>query len=220
MNNNHHDEECELIQMSISDSIESNTLLSEEEQAHIQQCPECHTFYKMWQKDSSLSEIASGPLSHSKSISAPIISLLSETPKPISKITQQISFLRLTTIAASIAFISALTFLLFNKNTHENIPSSTIVTHIEEPPSDKIASSAGINIILTQEEIEQSLEKNYSELSKAATNTWQSATNSISRATEYLTEGPKYLSTKFLSPSKDQTMKAPTPLQSTDQQAS
>ena len=198
----YNEEACEIIQASLSDSIDSNRPFSEDEKSHIEQCSECRAFSEMWQNDSILTQIASGAPAQSNNISEPVISLITENAHNSSPIKP---WLKITAIAASITFMSILTFVVMNKQTNTTTPLASLTNNENSTPN----TTSQINISLTEEKLEQALEKNYSELSEAALETWKSTTTSISKATDYLTEGPQYLSMKFLSPSKDQTMHNP-----------
>ena len=208
--------ECELVQMSISDAVDSNKNITQAEQQHISTCPDCQAFQSMWQpqSDSTIHHIASGTLLDKNSLSKPIISSLNREqhsingPKIISKgkFLNTGKLLKVSAVAAAIAVLTTLVF--FSSPDEENIAQN----HSFEKPQSLEAVDVlhiklqDIEIKLTQEDIQNSLEKNYTKLSETAYDQWKSTTSNLSRATEFISTEAFSLPKKYLSPPNDQTL--------------
>lgn len=186
--NEHRKHSCELIQLSISDAIDTNQRLQHRDKKHIESCPECAKFYQIWRQDSSLTTIASGSVSEQ-------LNLFQAIPLKEHNIIRG-KFIKVASIAAMIAVIcvGALNF------SETEAPQSNITqTQIPEKPLS--IKMPAIAITLSDEKIEKVLEKNYQSLSKSASKKWKTATTGIAIATEYIATSTHQLSSKYLAPS-------------------
>ena len=199
------DQTCELIQLSISDSIDANEKLSSTDSAHIESCTECAKFLQLWQAESTITAIASGKLLQQQDLAAPIISQL-EKDQTIAPLREDNiirgKFLRIASIAAVIAIVSAFTFqTMLQKDAQIGTTTSTVNTSTNNDELNLSIPKLELDLTLTEASIEKSLEENYQKVSLAASDRWKTATSSISRATEYIANGTHYISAKYL-PSK------------------
>jgi|GEM_PF-2225109 len=187
---------CELTQLSISDTIDANESLNHTDTQHIESCTECAKFHQLWQTESPVSAIASGPLIEQQNLIQPIISQLEQNAKiaqPKENNVIRGKFFKLASIAAVIAIVSAFTFYGMD----EDKPTVADTKTPEKTLNIKIPK---IKLTFTEAEIEESLEKNYINLSESASEKWKTATTGIARATEYIANGTHYISTKYLAP--------------------
>ncbi|MGJ8655572.1 MAG: hypothetical protein ACSHX6_03905 [Akkermansiaceae bacterium] len=191
------DQTCELIQLSISDAIDTNENLTPSDAQHIATCQECAEFHQAWSNDSNLTSIASGHLIDQQNLTLPIISQLKQHQE--SNLIRG-KFFKVASIAAIIAIATTFTFLGDNQDK----PQDDIADNIEVSSKDQLSITIPkIEINLTEADIEQSIEENFQQLSNAATDKWKTATTSISNATEYIANGTHYISNKYLAPSND-----------------
>jgi hypothetical protein len=194
--NNNNNESCELIQLSISNTIDANKSLNHADNKHISSCNECSSFYQLWQSDSAISAIASGSLLIQKDLTHLITSQLEQDSVIMHRKEKQLirgQLFKLASIAAVIAIISAFIFYGIEKDEQTLITTKT-------PEKSQIIEIKKINLTLTEAEIEKMLQENYQTLSKSATDKWKIATSSIARATEYIGSGTHYISKKYLVP--------------------
>lgn len=203
--NNENDPSCELTQLSISDAIDANESLNRADIEHIESCAECAKFHQLWQTESPVSTIASGPLIEQQNLTQPIIFQLEKNAKtvPLKEINViRGKFFKLASIAAVIAIVSMSAFTFYG--TDEGKPT---VADAKTPGSKKTLNikipTIKIKLTLTEAEIEESLEKNYTNLSESASEKWKTATTGIARATEYIANRTHYISNKYLTPIND-----------------
>ena len=208
MTNNEHDQSCELIQLSISDAIDSNLSLNREDAQHIESCSECAKFHQLWYSDSPITAIASGSLVEQKNLTQPIIGKLEQNSKIIPLKENNLirsRLFKLASIAAVIAIVSAISF------THDDVNTEKPdIVEIKTPENTLSLTIPKMNLKLTEAEIEarleKSLEENYQSLSESATEKWRTATTGIARATEYIADRTHYISNKYLTPKNDDSI--------------
>jgi|TARA_B110000908_G_scaffold103518_1_gene121885 hypothetical protein len=196
--NNENNHSCEIIQLSISDAIDANENLNRADNQHIESCAECAKFQQLWETESPVSAIASGPLTEQQDLIQPIISQLEQNAKIVPLKSNNVikaKFFQLASIAAIIAIVSAFSFYRIDEDKPNVVdiktPASKEVLNIKIPT---------ITLTLTEAEIEKSLEENYQNLSQSATEKWKATTTNFARATEYIANGTHYISAKYLNP--------------------
>ena len=202
MKNMTENQTCELTQLSISDTIDANESLNRADTQHIGSCADCAKFLQLWQTESPISAIASGPLIEQQNLIQPIISQLELNATIVPLKENNVirgKFFKLASIAAVIAIVSMSAFTFYG--TDEDKPTVVDTKTPEKTLNIKIPK---LKLTLTEDVIEKSLEKNYNNLSESATDKWKTATTGIARATEYIANGTHYISTKYLTPRDNQ----------------
>jgi len=200
MNNTCYHQDCESIQISISDVIDSDVSIDSELLDHISACSECTEFYNLWKDDSPLSAIASGALADQNNLSDPIIGKLTESKLCEDSAYQKITSINLFKVAAiaAVCIFAALASVDL-LSTPEEITSPPQDSNMTE--SDKITTP--IKITLSEEKIEEALTKNYQILSQSATEKWKQVITKVNAASSYISTKTQYISDKYLESDSD-----------------